>query len=154
MQLYPGGTDCCHYQLAQIPGQEAECWWHIFLPLKSLWYCSPLGHPTGPNLSWCCWLFACLVCRLIIWSHSACRPQQSIFTDHQSTVWCPTRINFRTIIILSCVLSLCPPCPNSNSMRMIFYYTDQLTVTLFLMWPTSNLTSIQLQLRWSYWACV
>ena len=33
-------------------------------------------------------------------SHSACRPQRSFWTGQQSIVWCPSRVNFRTIIIL------------------------------------------------------
>lgn len=158
MQLYPGGPDCCHYQLAPIPGREAECWCRIFRPLKRLWHCSPLGHPTGPTSSRCCWLSAWLVCWLLIRSHTACRPQWSFFASQQSSVWCPARINFRTIIILHLhqlvVLFLCPPRPSSNSMWMIFYYTNQLTITLSLIRPTSKMTSIQLQLGWSYWACV
>ena len=123
MQLYPGGLDCCHHQLASISRQEAECWCCIFWPLKSLWFCSPFGHPTGFISSWCYWILACLVCWLLIWSHSACCHQWSFFTGQQSTVWRPARIHFGPLLFSIYIDQLCS-IPLSSLSKLQLYADD------------------------------
>jgi len=74
LQFHPGGTRCCHNQLASISGWEAECCSCLLWSLKTFWFSSPLRYPQSSYSSWCHRLIAHLVCWLSIWSHAACCP--------------------------------------------------------------------------------
>lgn len=140
MQLYPGGSDCCHHQYLDKNLSVGAVFFDLSKPFDTVPHSGILLQPlsqVGVAGYLHAWFADCLsecIQRVVLNCHSS-QVSEVLSGVPQGSILGPLLFSIYIDQLCSVTLS---SSSKTNSMRMIFYYTKQLTVTMFQMWQPPN----------------